>query len=743
MKRKISALLVLALALSLMPAFSLNAAAADPFEQLLFENSATKVFTERTLVATAQFPAVVYDTWEVGCYMLTPATGWTNALNYARMYIHVPVSIDGAAVTGEALAKAPMMLQVNWGGDSATAPSSAFPSGNNHREAISRGWVVVNPGMYGNNCTATIDGTYYNYGKFPYNMANLKSAVRYLRYGTNETVIPGDKEKIFATGSSSGGCGSLMLAASGNSPLYDIGLELFGAAPGRDDIAGCLSSCPITPRDNSEDAYAWQRLFGQDLDAVDTTGLTAAQAKNLRINKAFVEGYKLYQPALGLEAAFDFNTVKKGDLLTPGNVLEYYHYYYMRSADAYFSAQTPAQIDTYLNGTRGSGANQVRRSDIFDMERDADGSYVTLNGGWYANWKNHMKYTFAAATFSGQTPNINPLACDYLYDGSFTNETILDNGIMPYPAPGGSVSALANSTFGKINDRVCTFSTTGLKWIRDPANFSNGVARSVSQDYLDWYDLQCKSSDPVYFIMNKDSIKVDVGRYFFIRTGLVDSVAMPVTFLNTVTALENQGIEVNGGLTWDGGHGTMPNTAFAEFFEWVTELMDETVYPSINIDEESDIDKDVNLYMSLRNAINVLNVEAEILVDGRMLSGIDIVGLNGFDTIDGTLWAYAGDGMWKGTFTLGYPAGSSEGLTSKEPVDIAKIVFAPRALGDTVLTLASAKAVGLRDGATCYLDTVVENGQAMTNIDQRAFSKYDLNRDNKVDALDLGIMLLY
>ncbi|MCL1809752.1 MAG: dockerin type I domain-containing protein [Clostridiales bacterium] len=31
----------------------------------------------------------------------------------------------------------------------------------------------------------------------------------------------------------------------------------------------------------------------------------------------------------------------------------------------------------------------------------------------------------------------------------------------------------------------------------------------------------------------------------------------------------------------------------------------------------------------------------------------------------------------------------------------------------------------------------------MTNIDQRTYSKYDLNKDNKVDALDIGVMLLY
>ncbi|MCL1808995.1 MAG: discoidin domain-containing protein [Clostridiales bacterium] len=166
---------------------------------------------------------------------------------------------------------------------------------------------------------------------------------------------------------------------------------------------------------------------------------------------------------------------------------------------------------------------------------------------------------------------------------------------------------------------------------------------------------------------------------------------------------------------------------------------------SVSADAESDIDKDVCFTLSVANADKLLTLEAEVLIDGNMLSGVGIETLNGFTAINDILWSYAGDGMWKGKATLAYKAGDSEGFTSAAPADIAKLIFAPRAVGDTTLTLKNVVTSGFdaNGKVTYYYDTRIEAGSATTNIDQRAFSKYDLNRDNKVDALDLGIMLLY
>ncbi|MCL1810001.1 MAG: S-layer homology domain-containing protein [Clostridiales bacterium] len=164
---------------------------------------------------------------------------------------------------------------------------------------------------------------------------------------------------------------------------------------------------------------------------------------------------------------------------------------------------------------------------------------------------------------------------------------------------------------------------------------------------------------------------------------------------------------------------------------------------SVGAAAESDIAKDVEFTLSVSNAKNLLNVEVEFVVDGDMLAGKGIEPMNGFTLMNDVLWSYAGGNLWKGTATLAYPAGSSEGLMSAASVDIAKFVFAARAAGDATLQLTSVKAAGLVEPVTQYLDAIIGQGTATTNIDQRVFSKYDLNRDNVVDALDLGIMLLY
>ncbi|MCL1809888.1 MAG: arginase family protein [Clostridiales bacterium] len=163
----------------------------------------------------------------------------------------------------------------------------------------------------------------------------------------------------------------------------------------------------------------------------------------------------------------------------------------------------------------------------------------------------------------------------------------------------------------------------------------------------------------------------------------------------------------------------------------------------LSAEDESDIDGDVCFTLSVHGAKNVLSVELEFEVDGNMLAGKGVLGLSGFEVIDGVAWKFAGGNAWKGTVTLGLPAGDSQGLSSWETEEIAKFVFAPRAVGDTAMKLIGLKAVGLDGEVTKYLDVIVGVSEAATNIDQRTFSKYDLNRDNKVDALDLGIMLLY
>ncbi|MCL1808989.1 MAG: discoidin domain-containing protein, partial [Clostridiales bacterium] len=159
----------------------------------------------------------------------------------------------------------------------------------------------------------------------------------------------------------------------------------------------------------------------------------------------------------------------------------------------------------------------------------------------------------------------------------------------------------------------------------------------------------------------------------------------------------------------------------------------------LTADNVTYVNDDVVYTLSLMNAKDVLAVEAEFLIDGNMLAGKGLVGLNGFDSMNGVLWLYVGDNLWKGEVTLALPSGNSTGLTTDAPVDIAKFLYTAKGYGNAAMTLTSARVVFL-DGTTKYLGSKIENGTATTII---ARSKYDLNRDGVVDALDLGIMLLY
>ncbi|MCL1983195.1 MAG: dockerin type I domain-containing protein [Clostridiales bacterium] len=165
---------------------------------------------------------------------------------------------------------------------------------------------------------------------------------------------------------------------------------------------------------------------------------------------------------------------------------------------------------------------------------------------------------------------------------------------------------------------------------------------------------------------------------------------------------------------------------------------------SINAAPVTGIEGNVEFVLSANDAVDVLTVELEFEVDGNMLAGIGVEPLAGFDVIDGIAWKSLGGSTWRGTVTLGYPAGGDNtGFSAFLPADIAKFVFAPRAKGDATMKLTGLTVTAFDGEITKYIDAVIAKAEATTTIDQLIYSKYDLNKDNKVDALDLGMMLLY
>ena len=123
---------------------------------------------------------------------------------------------------------------------------------NTEAAALAHGYVVISAGARGKN--TQVNGR--NVGKAPAAIVDLKAAVRFIRFIADQ--ICGDTEKIIANGTSAGGALSALLAASGDSPLYEPYLKEIGAAEKSDRIYAASCYCPITNLENSDMAYEWQ-----------------------------------------------------------------------------------------------------------------------------------------------------------------------------------------------------------------------------------------------------------------------------------------------------------------------------------------------------------------------------------------------------------------------------------------------------------------------------------------------------
>ncbi len=531
-----------------------------------------------TVSGNEYFPGtIVFKTYQV-TYAAKPITGLTwdgsPSEDYFKMNIKVPVSYNGTFFDQDAMADAPILFYNPWGGD-AGAPvgdPGALAAKDNTApligRALSEGWVVVEPGMRGHNCTTgTPDSEdFVNYGKLPNPLADLKAALRYLRYETNADTIPGDKERIFAAGTSSGGSATAILGVSGNSPFFESYLEEIGAAQGRDDVYAAFPSCPVMIRAWGDTAIAWER-WG------DLTGNEAANEINVALTQAFVE----YQAGLGVKAEFDVgDSIKAGDLLTADNYADYLMVYVKESAIKFLNGLgSKEKIEEYLAapleanpmyGTPDTSRDWIKP--IYDTE-DPD-RVVDIGGTWEQFW----------AYVVGED-HYNPAnLLDMQYDRPLNapDEAMEHDGTVNTTVGEGLYAKHANASsysFGKPNDYAAVFTDFGQNWIQKNRDIA------ISQEYLELIDLQRNSVNPLYFVLEEGSEDTTVCQNWFMRTGSVDLVTPHPSFFNLATALANQGKTVDAALVWDQKHGL--STDLDGFFAFAYELVDKT--PSITFSD--------------------------------------------------------------------------------------------------------------------------------------------------------------
>lgn len=159
---------------------------------------------------------------------------------------------------------APVVMPVNTGGYAAQKAPSSY-DGTGLSTYLSQGFVYVYAGCRGRNNGTNPDGTAYD-GGAPWGVTDLKAAVRYLRY--NDSLIPGNKNRIFTFGHSGGGAQSALMGATGDSEMYMPYLSSIGALmkdsqgkPLSDAIDGAMCWCPITNLTQANLSYEW--MMGQ------------------------------------------------------------------------------------------------------------------------------------------------------------------------------------------------------------------------------------------------------------------------------------------------------------------------------------------------------------------------------------------------------------------------------------------------------------------------------------------------
>lgn len=169
-----------------------------------------------------------------------------------------------AKVGNYTAATAPVVMPVNTGGYAAQKAPSSY-DGTGLSTYLSQGFVYVYAGCRGRSNGTNPDGTAYD-GGAPWGVTDLKAAVRYLRY--NDSLIPGNKNRIFTFGHSGGGAQSALMGATGDSEMYMPYLSSIGAlmkdSQGKslsDAIDGAMCWCPITNLTQANLSYEW--MMGQ------------------------------------------------------------------------------------------------------------------------------------------------------------------------------------------------------------------------------------------------------------------------------------------------------------------------------------------------------------------------------------------------------------------------------------------------------------------------------------------------
>ena len=374
----------------------------------------------------------------------------------------------------------------------------------------------------------------------PYGVADLKAAIRYVRY--NSDLIPGDKNEIYAFGHSGGGAQSAILGASGDSELYKPYLEEMGAAMEYDDgtaisdaISGVNAWCPITELQIADAAYEWN--MGQFSTSNTRADGTWTKALSNDLAKAFAD----YINNAGLEN--DGKTLK---LETSSD-----GYYLSGSYYDYILSVIERSLNNYLADNYSDNSSRA--------------SYVASLGDWasYDSTTNKATVKNLAGFVNSQKSATKSVgAFDDLERGQAENEVFgdTDNNALHFDT---IMSDLLNandySSYSGYDTNVAT-------------EYKNDITKTDSQGN----DATKRVSiyTPTDFILGKNT--ATPATHWRIRTGIMQGDTALTTEVNLALALNmNSNVkDVDFETVWAQGHtqAERSGNATTNFIEWIESL---------------------------------------------------------------------------------------------------------------------------------------------------------------------------
>ena len=501
-----------------------------------------------------------------------------------------------ASVSGYSAKTAPIVMPIETPGYTAQAALTSYTSLTEYMEA---GLVYVHAGCRGRDAGA------------PAGVADLKAAIRYLRYTDEDT--PGDAERIFVFGMSGGGAQSAVVGASGDSDLYTPYLEQIGAVQGVSDaVYGSMDWCPITNLDSADEAYEW--MMG-----VTRSGLSEDEQA---ISDAMAAAFAEYINNLGIKD-------EKGSVLTLEESAEgiyqsgsYYDYivavieeslnHFLEDTEFPYDSSASTGNDGGPGGMGGFGRPEGNGFGGFggtdgetDGERefrgmDGNGGFGGTGDGSYEENDNISRTdTSNGITISGtyetvedyiDALNANGTWVTYDAESNTASITGIEDFVTAFKSTSKNLGAFdqldagqgENVLFGYGDGNGAHFDAVLAEILNDLGNdyasdFASDLQKTDALGYT--AEQRLNMYTPLYYLLDSEEGygTSTPAKYWRIRTGIAQSDTSLTTEVNLALALENySGVEsVDFATVWGQQHVKAERTgnSTTNFIEWVNGCM--------------------------------------------------------------------------------------------------------------------------------------------------------------------------